>query len=148
MHTDDEVTARIAKASVAFGRLRANVWERNGIKLDTKLKVYKAVVLPTVLYACETWTVYQRHAKKQPFPLNRLFEKAVKNQVARQDSRHGGPEESRDAKHAYCLKASTAKMDWPLMSDFQRKSSMENYKRESAIKVARRNATKTPSKPL
>ena len=33
VHIDDEVTARIAKASVAFGRLRANVWERNGIKL-------------------------------------------------------------------------------------------------------------------
>ena len=28
------------------------------------LKVYKAVVLPTLLYACETWTVYQRHAKR------------------------------------------------------------------------------------
>ena len=64
VHIDDEITARIAKASVAFGRLRANVWERNGIKLDTKLKVYKAVVLPSLLYACETWTVYQRHAKR------------------------------------------------------------------------------------
>ena len=63
-HIDDEATARIAIASVAFGRLRANVWERNGIKLDTKLKVYKAVVLPTLLYACVTWTVYQRHAKR------------------------------------------------------------------------------------
>ena len=41
----------------------------------------------------------------------RMFEKAVENQVARQDSRHGGPEESIDAKHAYCLKASTAKVD-------------------------------------
>ena len=64
VHIDDEVTARTAKASVAFGRLRTNVWERNGIRLDTKLKVYKAVVLPTLLYACETWTVYQRHDKK------------------------------------------------------------------------------------
>ena len=64
VHIDDEATARTAKASVAFGRLRTNVWERNGIRLDTKLKVYKAVVLPTLLYACETWTVYQRHAKK------------------------------------------------------------------------------------
>ena len=64
MHIDDEVTARSAKASVAFGRLRTNVWERNGIRPDTKLKVYKAVVLPILLYACETWTVYQRHAKK------------------------------------------------------------------------------------
>ena len=31
---------------------------------DTKLKVYKAVVLPTLLYACETWIVYQRHSKR------------------------------------------------------------------------------------
>ena len=64
VHIDDEVTARTAKASVAFGRLRTNVWEGNGIRLDAKLKVYKAVVLPIHLYACETWTVYQRHAKK------------------------------------------------------------------------------------
>ena len=63
VHIDVEVTSRIAKASVAFGRLRVNVWERNGMmKLDTKLKVYKAVVLPTLLYACETWTL--RHAKR------------------------------------------------------------------------------------
>ena len=33
--------------------------------------------------------------------------------MAGQDSRHRGPDESRDAKHAYSLKASTAKMDWP-----------------------------------
>ena len=32
MHIDDEVTARIAKASVAFGRLCEKVWERNGMK--------------------------------------------------------------------------------------------------------------------
>ena len=27
VHIDDEVTARTARASVAFGRLRTNVWE-------------------------------------------------------------------------------------------------------------------------
>ena len=53
VHIDNEVTARIAKASVTFGRLRANAWD-----LDTNLNVYKAVVLPTLLYACGTWTVY------------------------------------------------------------------------------------------
>ena len=58
------VAAGAAGAGVAFGRLRTNVWERNGIRLDTKLKVCKAVVLPALLYACETWTVYQRRAKK------------------------------------------------------------------------------------
>ena len=64
MQIDDEVNARIAKANTAFGRLRGSVWDQSGIRLDTKLKVYKAVVLPTLLYACETWTVYQRHAKR------------------------------------------------------------------------------------
>ena len=29
-----------------FGGPRANVWEQNGIKLDTKLKVYKSEALP------------------------------------------------------------------------------------------------------
>ena len=60
---DDEVAGRTANASVFFGRLRANVWECNEIVLYTNLKVYKAVVLPTLLNACETWTVYQRHGK-------------------------------------------------------------------------------------
>ena len=64
VHTDDEVNARTAKASAAFGRLRGSIWDRSGIRLDTKLKVYRLVVLPTLLYACETWTVYQRHAKR------------------------------------------------------------------------------------
>ena len=36
VHIDDEVTARTAKAGVAFKRLRTNVWERNEIRLDTK----------------------------------------------------------------------------------------------------------------
>ena len=61
---DDEVNVRTARASVIFGRLHANVWNRRGISIQTKLKVYRAIVLPTLLYACETWTVYQRHAKK------------------------------------------------------------------------------------
>ena len=64
VHIDDEVNARIAKARAAFGRLRGSIWDRSGIRLDTKLKVYRSVVLPTLLYACETWTVYQRHAKR------------------------------------------------------------------------------------
>ena len=54
VHIDDEVKARIAKASAAFGRLRGSIWDRSGIRLDTKLKVYRSVVLPTLLYACET----------------------------------------------------------------------------------------------
>ena len=63
VHIDDEVIARIAKASAAFGQLHVSIWDGSGIRFDAKLKVYRSVVLPTLLYACEFWTVYQRHAK-------------------------------------------------------------------------------------
>nr|VZI44075.1 unnamed protein product [Spirometra erinaceieuropaei] len=61
---DDEVANRISKASQAFGRLRSTVWNRHGLKLSTKLKMYKAVILPTLLYGAETWTVYTRQARR------------------------------------------------------------------------------------
>ena len=53
VHIDDALTARTAKARVAFGSLRGNVWDRSEIRLDTnlKLKSYKDVILPTLLYA-------------------------------------------------------------------------------------------------
>ena len=73
VHINDETHARIAKASSAFGRLRLSVWELKGVSLSTKLSVYKDIVLTTLLYASETWTVYQRHAKKlNRFHLNCL----------------------------------------------------------------------------
>ena len=54
VHIGDEVNTRIAETSAAFGRLRGSVWDRCGIRLDTELK----------LYADETWTVYNRYAKR------------------------------------------------------------------------------------
>ena len=50
VHIDDEGTVRTVKTSVASGRLRGNICEWNGIKLDTQLKVYKAVVLTTLVH--------------------------------------------------------------------------------------------------
>ena len=37
---DAEINNRISKASSAFGRLRKNIWQRRGISLTIKLKVY------------------------------------------------------------------------------------------------------------
>nr|VZI34508.1 unnamed protein product [Spirometra erinaceieuropaei] len=61
---DDEVANRISKASQAFGRLQSTVWNRHGLQLSTKLKMYKAVILPTLLYGAETWTVYAEQARR------------------------------------------------------------------------------------
>ena len=71
---DVEVNNRLFKANSAFGRLRKKVWDRRGISQETKLKVYMAVVLTVLLYACESWTVYSRHARK----LNRFHTKCLR----------------------------------------------------------------------
>ena len=55
---DAEINNRISKAG-----LSEKVSERRRISLETKLKVYRAVVLTTLLYGSETWTVYRRHEK-------------------------------------------------------------------------------------
>ena len=59
---DKEINARICKASQALGRMRVRVLNQHSIRLSTKLKVYKAIVL--LLYGCETWTLYRRHLKQ------------------------------------------------------------------------------------
>lgn len=61
---DDEIIHRIAKATGAFGKLRHRLWNDRGISLRTKVCVYKAVVLTTLLYGSESWTVYRNHIQK------------------------------------------------------------------------------------
>ena len=61
---DKEIATRISKVSQALGRLRYRVLNQHNIWLLTKLKSYNAVVLPSLLYGCETWTLYRRHVKK------------------------------------------------------------------------------------
>nr|VZI17359.1 unnamed protein product [Spirometra erinaceieuropaei] len=61
---DDEVANRISTASHAFGRLQSTVWNRHGLQLSTKLKMNKAVILPTLLYAAETWTMYKKQTRR------------------------------------------------------------------------------------
>ena len=43
---DDELALRIAKASSSFGRLHHRLWKDHRIKLQTKVDVYHAIVIP------------------------------------------------------------------------------------------------------
>jgi hypothetical protein len=61
---DAEITNRISKASAAFGALTSKLWNNHNIRWQTKLQVYQAVVLSTLLYASETWTCYKKHIRQ------------------------------------------------------------------------------------
>ena len=52
--SDADVQARIYKAASLFNRL-GSIWNSSTIRKETKIKLYSAIVVPTALYACETW---------------------------------------------------------------------------------------------
>ena len=61
---DAEISRTIQSAASAFRKLRSRLWDQKGIHLKTKMKVYRAIVIPTLLYSSETWTLYRRHLKR------------------------------------------------------------------------------------
>ena len=63
VNADIEISARIEKASSSFGKLSKRLWNDHGIRLDTKVAVYKAAVLSVLLFGCESWTLYRRHIR-------------------------------------------------------------------------------------
>ena len=54
---------RLSKASNSFGRLSKRVWKSHSLRLSTKIQVYRAVVVPTLLCGAETWVLYRKQIK-------------------------------------------------------------------------------------
>ena len=61
---DKEIDIRIAKASATMSKLSKKVWDNNKLSLKTKIKVYQACVISTLLYSSETWTTYTRQENR------------------------------------------------------------------------------------
>ncbi len=61
---DQEIERKIAKVSFFFGRLRDRIWDSHDIRLETKIAIFKAIVITMLLYGGETLTLYARHIKK------------------------------------------------------------------------------------
>ena len=60
----DEIQRRLAKASASFGRLHQRLWNNRHVSMRFKGKIYRAIVLSTLFYGAEAWTVYRRQVKK------------------------------------------------------------------------------------
>lgn len=54
---DEELKCRMSKAYSAFGRLRERVWDNKHLTIKAKATVYRAIVLSTLLYGVESWTI-------------------------------------------------------------------------------------------
>ena len=49
--------------SLAFGRLKTKVFGNKDIYTRPKIKVYRTIIFPTLLYGSQTWATYSRHLK-------------------------------------------------------------------------------------
>ncbi|XP_060549441.1 uncharacterized protein LOC117675134 [Pantherophis guttatus] len=61
---DTELNKRIGKAATTFSRLTKRVWLNKKLTEHTKIQVYRACVLSTLLYCSESWTLYARQERK------------------------------------------------------------------------------------
>ena len=61
---DKKMSVRFQSASAAFGRLRERLWNKHNIKLVTKCKVYRAIILSCLLYSSKMCTLYRRHIQR------------------------------------------------------------------------------------
>ena len=60
---DGEIDNRLAKANSACGMLYKRVWNNRHLRIITKISVYRAVVLTTLLHGSESWVTYRNHLK-------------------------------------------------------------------------------------
>ena len=53
---EDDIKHRIGKAAGVLNSLHRHLWSQRAISRETKLRIYKAAVLPVLCYGAETWT--------------------------------------------------------------------------------------------
>ena len=63
-----EINKRIGKAASTLARLTARVWTSPKLSVKTKMAVYNAYVIITLLYGSETWTTCRAAEKVQHIP--------------------------------------------------------------------------------
>lgn len=66
MSLDAEINKCIGKVATTLGRLTSCVWENPKLTTPTKMAVYNACIVSTLLYGSETWT----RCSKQECKLN------------------------------------------------------------------------------
>jgi len=73
---DEEIKARISKASQSFACLR-NTWKSKKISQKTKLRIYKSNVLTTLLYGAESWKMTKTISHKLEVFQNRCIRRIL-----------------------------------------------------------------------
>ena len=82
--SEEEIRSRIGKAARVIGVLNEPVWKRKELSRRTKLRVYNAIVVPTLVYGSGTWVLNkQQESAIQAVEMRVLRQIAKKRMVDR-----------------------------------------------------------------
>ena len=86
-----EILSRIAKTTAALSRLKI-IWKDKNISLTSKVKLMRTLILSTVLYACESWTltaeIERRSQALKMICYRRLLKISFKDHVTKEEVRN------------------------------------------------------------
>ena len=60
---DAELNRRIGKAATTMTRLTKKAWNNSKLTVHTKIQIYRACVVSTLLYSSESWTLHARQER-------------------------------------------------------------------------------------
>ncbi len=61
---DAKINKHIGKAATTLGRLTTRVWGNSKLSTSTKIAVYNACIVSTLLYGSKTWTTYTNQERR------------------------------------------------------------------------------------
>jgi hypothetical protein len=61
---DTELSVRLAKAAKAFNMLRYSIWNRKSVSITGRLRIFRACILPVLLYGSETWSLTKKQEQR------------------------------------------------------------------------------------
>ena len=61
---DAELSVRLTKAAKAFNMLRHSIWHRKSVSITGRLRMFRACILPVLLYGSETWSLTKKQEQR------------------------------------------------------------------------------------
>ena len=77
---------RIKQSAAAFSKLHQRIWKKRHIALKTKIRTYKTMIVPCMIYSSESWNCTKKEIRKleglQYRQLRSIFGKTWKDRIS------------------------------------------------------------------
>ena len=128
---------RLCKASTSFGRLSQRVWQSHSLRLSTKIQIYTAVVVPTLLHGAEAWVVYRKVGRATRVVPSTMLALHLRHQMARPLFERSSRQESQPAQHKFHLASGAAALGWLCHKDGRRTHAQSSLLQRAPRRKAR-----------